>query len=502
MAKMKETPVSQKGKGESIKPSKSSRFKSSALSQEVVLDSDDEDHVPERKDSNHSSKVSSSSKTVIKPGFKPSQVPSKARVESSSESEDESEEDESSDDSLPDHPVAQRPQYFPIKFNGVKRTTDKQRTGEESEGSEEEEEESDEPPAKRARTEDDDTILSDSSEDEVEDESEDEKNEQSQQRSKDTSAPKVTTTSPPKHVALLPAKPFQPPEGFVPLTIPNEVSEVLAGEQIWHITAPSDVPLSSITEVALTAIQSSQPILTHNGSDYVLSEETQSNDRLAILLPQSDGYSLSKERVGRTLHLQQKIELPNPSMRRAIQSLENAAAADIAGAAISNVRPQPKGLRMRYKPSGYGRGRPSMMASSESEDENGGMTENPSFQFPRTLGAHGNIDFHARECPRTVADMEKFSQKPKKRQKGQSRHAIDGDEAHAGPELSHQQGTSKTIAKIQAKRVVIPELDENHDVSLVDGFAPGKLSKEERAKQKEGKRKQKDVKLKAKEAEV
>ncbi|KXL47225.1 hypothetical protein M433DRAFT_152953 [Acidomyces richmondensis BFW] len=546
MAKGKEVSESQKRKEKPSMPSQFSRSKSSALSQEFVLDSDDEQHVQEQKDVKNSSEASLPSKTVLKPNCKSSQTPSKTPAKSASEykdrseeegseeeeseeeeseeeeseeeeskeeeseedegdedesEEDKSEEDKSSGNSLPDGPIAQKPQQIPVKTNGIKRMAENQSSGEESEESDEEDEISDEPPPKKARIEDDEVVSSDSSEDEI-DETAHEENEKLPQGPKANSFPQVTTTSPSKHPAILPADPFQPPAGFVPLTIPNEVPGVPAGEHIWHITAPSDVPLSSITEVALTAIQSGQPILRHKGSDYVLSEGTQGDSHLAVLLPQRDGYSLSNQRVEKTLQLHQKITLPNPRKRQASQIWGAEAAADLRDAAASNIRLQPKGLRMRYKPSGFGRGRPSMIASSESEDENEGKTEKPSFQFPRTLRSDGTPGFHVRECPKTAADIEISSQKTKKKRKEPSKLVVEGVEARTRSEESHQRGTSKTVTMSPTKNAAMPDSEENRNAPPLNGIATEKRSKEEKAKQKDERRKGKEAKIKRKEVEV
>lgn len=178
--------------------------------------------------------------------------------------------------------------------------------------------------------------------------------------------------------AIVPAQPFAPPPGYKALNTKSALAKTvntlfdpstISSKQIWHITAPSSVPLSQIKSVSLSAIQSHQTILSHNGTDYNLAEEPTNN--ACVLLPssKSDAYTAVEVPVTKTLHLQQTIRLPNLSSYQTDPDTGSNAAASIKTPAISNPRPQPKGMRMRYKPPGFGDSDPGLIGSSEDESD-------------------------------------------------------------------------------------------------------------------------------------
>ncbi|KAI4733378.1 hypothetical protein E4T50_16064 [Aureobasidium sp. EXF-12298] len=143
----------------------------------------------------------------------------------------------------------------------------------------------------------------------------------------------------------------------------------ITSKQIWHITAPSSVPLSSIKSVSLSAIQSHQTVLSHDGTDYNLAEEPTNNARVLLPSSRSDAYTAVEVPVSKTLHLQQTIRLPNLSAYQTDPNTGSNAAASLRTPAVSAPRPQPKGMRMRYKPPGFGDEDPGMIGSSEDESD-------------------------------------------------------------------------------------------------------------------------------------
>lgn len=184
-----------------------------------------------------------------------------------------------------------------------------------------------------------------------------------------------------------PAPPYNPPAGYVPVDTSSAAHSFsrsqFEGKQIWHISAPSNVPLSSITELALDAIKTGEPILNHDGIDYIVAEDTSSNATTTIFIPGQDGYTPLPRSVDMTLHLQQKIMLPNLTRKQAAPETGSNAAANVNTAPISSVRPQPKGLKMRYRPPGFGDGDPGRIGSeNESEDVEMAQAPATAFRFP------------------------------------------------------------------------------------------------------------------------
>jgi hypothetical protein len=97
---------------------------------------------------------------------------------------------------------------------------------------------------------------------------------------------------------------YSPPSGFQ-LTSIDESPRItqqlkgsnLEGKEIWYITAPVSVPLSSIENMSLQAIQEHKVVLSHNGDDYAVIEDSSgANESTMVMLPKSsdDGYHTGK----------------------------------------------------------------------------------------------------------------------------------------------------------------------------------------------------------------
>lgn len=178
---------------------------------------------------------------------------------------------------------------------------------------------------------------------------------------------------------------YEPPHGFEPTSISfhpaSKLSEVLApsnlqGKQIWHITVPEFVSISSIKEVPSERIGNGASILEHHGAKYGLVPESdieQRSDR-ALLLPstQTNNYQPLKNNFVKTLHLQQLVSLPNPVSGSANPPNRLASPSD---SYRKTPRQQPEGLRMRYRPFG---------ASDDSDVESTPepMPKAPKFRVP------------------------------------------------------------------------------------------------------------------------
>ena len=178
---------------------------------------------------------------------------------------------------------------------------------------------------------------------------------------------------------------YEPPDGFEPTSISfhpaSKLSEVLApsnlkGKQIWHITVPESVSISSIKEVPSESIGNGASILEHHGAKYGLVPESdieQRSDR-ALLLPstQTNKYQPSKTKIIKTLHLQQIVSLPRHVPGPANQPNRLTSPSD---SYRKTPRQQPEGLRMRYRPFG---------ASDDSDVESvpEPMPKAPEFRVP------------------------------------------------------------------------------------------------------------------------
>ncbi|KAF2763955.1 hypothetical protein EJ03DRAFT_332277 [Teratosphaeria nubilosa] len=505
MAKSKEK-AAKSQKEKSDKPTKAAKgaLKKAGLSQEYVVDSDGEDAAPEdRKVKKVTVPVSKDSKSKSKrKSTKQNPVPVK---EPSSEEDEGESEDESSDEEEVQGPPPKIAEQLPAKVNGVKRSSEEQSSDESSDesSSSRSSEEEERPAAKKAKM--DEAETSDASDESDAEDSGDDEDADSDHQERVQRPNPASQEQEPEPAPSLPAKPFVPPSGYTPLEIIDTAVlpiESLGGKQIWHITAPSGVPLS-IAEVSLDVLRSGKHVLSHKGADYTLNEENVGDASPYIYLPGKDGFVAAPQRVSRTLHLQQKISLPNLTKRQANPTEGSAAAEDIAEAAVSTVRPQPKGLRMRWKPLGFGSGEPGMPLS-DSDDEQERSKSKDTLQFAKALGAHGGSD----PMPNNNSEVPTKKHK-KKRKDGQQKDLIidsklaeDGEAGKGSTNVagSHQQGSRATLAVSPAKKAVMPEAVADADVTMADGVEVKKMSKEEKAKRKEEKRRKKEAKAKAKEA--
>lgn len=344
------------------------------------------------------------------------------------------------------------------------------------------------PPAASQPSASQKTASSSGSADSSEEESESESgsSESDEKAAGDSPSPRrPAATEHQQSISAIPSKAFTPPSGYTAvdeslLSNNSGFSEGhLEGKQIWHITAPSNVPISALTELALSSISSGEAVLSHKNVSYALNEDkTMGAESTALLAPSAEGYQKIQPQISRTLHLQQKIDLPNLSARQASQVTESNAAGDVARASVSTVRPQPKGLRMRYKPPGFGKGRPGRIGSGSESGGDEGAVEGgtPSFQFPKTLGQHGVEVRQDGDVEMVDAgEIEGVGEKKAKKKRKEK------DDARADGEAPKVNGVSK---------------EPSHGKSVTNGDGAEKESKEEKKRRKEEKRARKEAKSK------
>jgi hypothetical protein len=177
---------------------------------------------------------------------------------------------------------------------------------------------------------------------------------------------------------LRPAQPFEPPEGFEEVddaSCSAEVRELLqrsalAGKQIWYITAPTNVPIS-LDKIDLNQATKREPIIRHEGRDYCLEKGTASSrTQTSIMLPDEGGYKAISSKIIQVVHLQQVVRLPHmPATPSLSQSQGSQNSHDSDDEPQKPKREQPKGLRMRNRPSGFGNEKIGSIGSDSSEDE-------------------------------------------------------------------------------------------------------------------------------------
>lgn len=159
---------------------------------------------------------------------------------------------------------------------------------------------------------------------------------------------------------ILPAI-FPLPPDFKPLQTTSSTSTSpfaktnLSGKNLWLITCPSHIPLSSLsgTRVPFSQLTTGEPFLEHEGLKYGLCPNSDNSDgsgvgmNLLVPLPgtTTDGsYRVSNVRFQRAL----RLTAAPPAL------LQNDSEKAVKGPQKKHVHTQPEGLLMRYQPFGAG----------------------------------------------------------------------------------------------------------------------------------------------------
>lgn len=239
---------------------------------------------------------------------------------------------------------------------------------------------------------------------------------------------KETHTSEPR-----PVQPFEPPEGFDEVddaSCSGEVRELfqpsaLSGKQLWYITMPANVPIS-LDKIDLNHVAKGVPLIRHEDRDYGLVKgPTSSQTEISIMLPDEEDYDVVPSKVTQVMHLQQVVRLPHmpatPSSSKSQGSQNSHDSHDSDDEPQKPKREQPKGLRMRNRPSGFGNGKMGSIGSGSSEDEDvlDARTDSPpTFRRPPGLSSTAESSNLKKRKEREDRSSEESS--PKKSKKDDS----------------------------------------------------------------------------------
>lgn len=187
----------------------------------------------------------------------------------------------------------------------------------------------------------------------------------------------------------------------------------MSEQQIWHITAPANVPLTSLTELALDKLVEGASVMTHKDVDYSFTTDDTARPTTALFLPDGSGFKPQPTEVQRVVHLRQVVKLPTtPQSEFGIPS---SAVTTIPQQPQFEVqrrtkREQPKGLKMRYRPSGAGTGDLGHIGSSDDEK--------PASKRPKASSIAPNMGKKRKDRDDDVASGEKKKKKKEKHQAG------------------------------------------------------------------------------------
>lgn len=173
---------------------------------------------------------------------------------------------------------------------------------------------------------------------------------------------------------------FKPPPGFRLSQNKTQPSKAimsalanLEGKKVFHITAPPDLPISEIKEIAFSRAVAGQSIVTHKGVDYGLVESTGLSNKgseTLLVYDQKSNSFVQKPELAKieSYNIQEIVQLPGANTL--IPSLSLSSSSSAPGKEQAGARPQPKHLKMRFHPVGSSNLPPETVgSSSESEAE-------------------------------------------------------------------------------------------------------------------------------------
>lgn len=164
-------------------------------------------------------------------------------------------------------------------------------------------------------------------------------------------------------------QPYKPPKGFQsakkqspPSSNVSSLLSDLRGKQVIHITAPSYLPLSKVKEISMSKIMKGEPILGYEGKSYGIPAESFNDDQsegktLLVFDPKTQTYSKKADTIP-SYHVQEMVHVPEAD-KAAVEALRDT---------VKPARPQPKGLKMRFRPVGSLPAPPEVLGSDSESD--------------------------------------------------------------------------------------------------------------------------------------
>ncbi|KAJ5629080.1 hypothetical protein N7490_011308 [Penicillium lividum] len=254
----------------------------------------------------------------------------------------------------------------------------------------------------------------------------------------DTSDDAPQAVSPAKKVNVVAPKPYKPPSGFKsakqqapPSSASSSLLSNLNGKQVIHITAPSFLPLSKVKEISMSKIAKGQPILSFDGANYgipaeSLGEEGAQGKSLLLFDQKSQTYFKQADNIP-SYHIQELMGVPEAD-KAAVEALRDT---------VKPARPQPKNLKMRFRPVGSLPAAPETLGS-DSESE-------PSFKVPA-----GETE-RKRKHHHTDADAAQTTSLPsRKKSRKHTQETEDEEQGHKKSKKSHKDGEEKKRKKSKA----------------------------------------------------
>ncbi|KAF1988209.1 hypothetical protein K402DRAFT_391974 [Aulographum hederae CBS 113979] len=170
---------------------------------------------------------------------------------------------------------------------------------------------------------------------------------------------------------------FKPPHSFKAISstilstkLTSLIAPHLKGKQIWHVSAPDTVPISSVREATMDLIKSGRAVASKKNDEFgFVRDALAEHETKSVAFTSKDGFIHASKRVGQTINLQHVVKLPQLNREAAIPQQTPDPEAPLSLRPDKPARPQPKGMRFRFRPSGFGDGEAGEIGSSESEPD-------------------------------------------------------------------------------------------------------------------------------------
>ena len=237
----------------------------------------------------------------------------------------------------------------------------------------------------------------------------------------------------------------------------------------------------------MQSFQKGEAALSYKGADYGFVTDGESQNALKkLLIPnhRDNSYRPAAMSVSQTLHLQQLVGLPYTGNGSGGIGNSTQATASPFRAFRKQVRQQPEGLRMRYRPFGDTEGR---LGRVGSEFSTSGGSDDEQAQFRVPIGVNSSARTKKRKHNATDGPNDGHQSPEEQRQK-RSRSQID----HA----TGMQGTvevSPIMTDSQGDKIRKGSIDNRSEAIVANGAGqkPTDEPSEDRAKRKEEKRRRK-----------
>ena len=280
-------------------------------------------------------------------------------------------------------------------------------------------------------------------------------------------------------------------------------------KEIWYISAPASLPITALKEVALEKFAKQQAIMTHNGESYTLVSDPAVRDTTRVLLPEGKrGYKVISTPVKHVLQFQQILSVQaTASKGRPKTTSQVLLDTDLPTKPAKKA--QPTGLKMRFRPSGFGDGHLGHIGSSDEED----LPDLPAFRHPPCL------ESGKRKEPASETSPEKSEKKKKSKDKcvsimtpdevaqknetyvEEATTAIDADQATAPEEAVSKEGKKKKKKDRQGVETATgmepAEEPVNGEPIPVDEASPAPDESKKAKKEKKKKRKEAEADARA-----